>query len=62
MSLVDEAALKKAGAVGVVKPSKTHIQVIVGPTVEILNNEIQAGKDLQLEEKPKTTAKKAAAK
>ena len=25
-------------------PSKTHVQVIVGPTVEILNNEILAGK------------------
>lgn len=43
-SKVDEKALQTAGAFGTVKPSKTHVQVIVGPTVEILNNEILAGK------------------
>ena len=57
MDKVDEAALKKAGAIGVVKVSKTHVQAIVGPTVEIVNNEILAGKDLA---PAKPAAKKAA--
>ena len=43
-SKVNDKALTAAGAFGVVKPSKTHVQVIIGPTVEILNNEILAGK------------------
>ena len=43
-SKVDDKALQSAGAFGVAHPSKTHVQVIVGPTVEILNNEILAGK------------------
>ena len=34
MSLVDEAALKKTGALGFIKPSETHIQVVYGPKVE----------------------------
>lgn len=34
MSKVDEDALKKTGALGFVKPTDTHIQVIYGPKVE----------------------------
>lgn len=34
MSLVDEAVLKKTGALGFIKPSETHIQVVYGPKVE----------------------------
>lgn len=34
MSLVQEKALKGTGAMGVVKPSETHIHVIYGPKVE----------------------------
>lgn len=34
MSLVDETALKKTGALGFIKPSETHIQVVYGPKVE----------------------------
>jgi len=41
---VDEKALKAAGAFGVIFPSKDLVHVIVGPTVEIVNNEIVAGK------------------
>lgn len=41
---VNDKALQAAGAFGVSHPSKTHVQVVVGPTVEILNNEILAGK------------------
>lgn len=34
MSKVDEPALKKTGALGFMKPSETHIQVVYGPKVE----------------------------
>lgn len=34
MAVVDENALKKTGALGFVKPSETHIQVVYGPKVE----------------------------
>lgn len=34
MEKVDEAALKKTGAMGFVRPSKVHVQVIYGPKVE----------------------------
>lgn len=44
VSKVSEAELKAAGAFGLKKVSKTHVQVIVGPNVEIVNNEILAGK------------------
>ena len=75
-SKVDDKALQAAGAFGVAHPSKTHVQVIVGPTVEILNNEILAGKPADAKatvkkdvvaakpaaKKPATTAAKPAAK
>lgn len=58
-SKVDDKALQAAGAFGVAHPSKTHVQVIVGPTVEIVNNEILAGKpaDLKVAAPVKTAAK-----
>lgn len=34
MSLVSEDQLKKTGAMGFIKPSETHIQVVYGPKVE----------------------------
>lgn len=34
MDKVDEAVLKKTGAMGFVRPSKAHVQVIYGPKVE----------------------------
>ncbi len=43
MSKVDEKALRSAGAFGSKKVSESHIHVVVGPTVEIVNNEIVAG-------------------
>lgn len=58
-SKVDDKALQAAGAFGVAHPSKTHVQVIVGPTVEIVNNEILAGKpaDLKVAAPVKAAAK-----
>ncbi|OMF59608.1 PTS sugar transporter [Paenibacillus sp. FSL R5-0490] len=41
MSLVDEGQLKKLGAKGVIKLSKTSLQVIVGTDVEFLSNEMK---------------------
>lgn len=41
MSLVDEAVLKTAGAMGIVKPSDNHIQVIYGPKVERIANQVR---------------------
>ena len=63
-SKVDDKALQAAGAFGVAHPSKTHVQVIVGPTVEILNNEILAGKpaDAKATVKAGVVAAKPAAK
>ncbi|NQZ65846.1 MAG: PTS transporter subunit EIIC [Mycoplasmatales bacterium] len=43
MDKVDEKALKSAGAFGSKKVSAHHIHVVVGPNVEIVNNEIVAG-------------------
>ena len=41
MSLVDEAMLKTTGAMGIVKPSDNHIQVIYGPKVERIANQVR---------------------
>ncbi|MDM5224661.1 N-acetylglucosamine-specific PTS transporter subunit IIBC [Cytobacillus sp. NJ13] len=41
MSLVDEGQLKQLGAKGVIKLSKTSLQVIVGTDVEFLANELK---------------------
>lgn len=40
-SKVNAEALKKAGALGTIIVSKTHVQVIVGQVAEIMNNEIK---------------------
>ncbi len=42
MSLVDEAALKKTGAMGFVKPNESHIQVVYGPKVERIADNVRA--------------------
>lgn len=41
MSVVDEARLKQLGSKGVIKLSKTDLQVIVGTDVEFLSNELK---------------------
>lgn len=41
MSLVDEGQLKQLGAKGIIKLSKTSLQVIVGTDVEFLSNEMK---------------------
>lgn len=39
--LVDEAKIKKTGVAGVVRPSKTSVQVIVGPKVQFVYDEFK---------------------
>lgn len=39
--LVKDAKIKASGAVGVIKPSKTSVQVIVGPKVQMVADEIK---------------------
>ncbi len=39
---VDEAALKRLGARGVIRPSKGALQVVLGPTAELTADEIKA--------------------
>lgn len=41
MSVVNEAALKTTGSLGIVKPSETHIQVIYGPKVEKIADNVR---------------------
>ncbi|MFE0027052.1 glucose PTS transporter subunit EIIB [Amycolatopsis sp. NPDC059021] len=41
MGLVDEAALKAAGAMGVVKMGSTALQVIVGPEADTIASDIE---------------------
>ncbi|MDF2474414.1 MAG: system, maltose/glucose-specific, component [Anaerocolumna sp.] len=41
MALTDEKLLKSTGAMGVIKPSDTHIQVIYGPKVEKIANKVR---------------------
>ncbi len=38
---VDEKAIKKAGIAGVIRPSKTTVQVIIGPKVQFVHAEIK---------------------
>lgn len=38
---VDEKAIKKAGIAGVIRPSKTTVQVVVGPKVQFVHDEIK---------------------
>ena len=40
-TLVDEKAIKNAGVAGVVRPSKTAVQVIVGPKVQFVHDELK---------------------
>jgi PTS system maltose and glucose-specific IIC component len=39
-SIVDEKALKENGALGIIKPNNTDIQVVIGPQVHILKQQI----------------------
>jgi PTS system N-acetylglucosamine-specific IIC component len=40
-TLVDEKIIKKAGVAGVVRPSKTTVQVVVGPKVQFVYDELK---------------------
>lgn len=40
-SLIEDSKIKKLDVAGVIKPSKTSIQIIVGPTVEFVAKEMQ---------------------
>ncbi|MDF2536722.1 MAG: system, N-acetylglucosamine-specific subunit, partial [Bacillales bacterium] len=40
-SIVDEAAIKRAGAAGVVKPGKESVQIIIGPKVQFVTDELK---------------------
>ena len=39
--LVNEAKIKKAGVAGVVRPSKTNVQVVIGPQVQFVADEFK---------------------
>lgn len=39
--LVDEAKIKKAGVAGVIRPSKTNVQVVIGPQVQFVADEFK---------------------
>lgn len=40
-TLVDEKEIKKAGVAGVIRPSKTTVQVVVGPKVQFVHDELK---------------------
>lgn len=42
MTLVEEDKLKRTGSLGIVKPSDTHIQVIYGPKVQSVADDVRA--------------------
>ncbi|MGB4589214.1 MAG: N-acetylglucosamine-specific PTS transporter subunit IIBC [Clostridiaceae bacterium] len=39
--LVDENKIKKAGVAGIIRPSKTNVQVVVGPQVQFVADELK---------------------
>jgi len=39
--LVDEAKIKKAGVAGIIRPSKTNVQVVIGPQVQFVADELK---------------------
>jgi len=39
--LVNEAKIKKAGVAGIIRPSKTNVQVVVGPQVQFVADELK---------------------
>lgn len=57
MSKINESLLKEGGAIGTKKFQDHHIQVIIGPEAELVNDEIINNKysDLSLKEKDKST-------
>ena len=56
---VDIEALKRLGARGVVKPSTTALQVVVGPTADLLASEIREAMASMPAESPATAAPRA---
>ena len=40
-TLVDDKAVKAAGAAGVIKPGKTSVQVVIGPKVQFVYDEFK---------------------
>jgi PTS system N-acetylglucosamine-specific IIC component len=41
MALVNDAKLKSSGARGVIRPGKTSVQVVIGPTVQFVADEVK---------------------
>ena len=39
--VVDDKAVKAAGAAGVIKPGKTAVQVVIGPKVQFVYDELK---------------------
>ncbi|WP_445227960.1 N-acetylglucosamine-specific PTS transporter subunit IIBC [Corynebacterium sp. H127] len=39
-ALVEEAAIKKSGVIGVIRPSHYNVQVIIGPQVQFIHDEV----------------------
>ncbi|NQZ66141.1 MAG: PTS transporter subunit EIIC [Mycoplasmatales bacterium] len=60
-SKVSEEKLKAAGAMGVMKVSKTHVQGIFGPKAEVLHGKIKKALEANFEEKTKVDSKTAKA-
>jgi N-acetylglucosamine PTS system EIICBA or EIICB component len=56
---IDIAALKRLGALGVVKPSATTLQVVVGPTADQLASEIREAMASMPRESPRAVASRA---
>jgi N-acetylglucosamine PTS system EIICBA or EIICB component len=56
---VDVEALKRLGARGVVKPSATALQVVVGPTADQLASEIREAMASMPSERPRSAASRA---
>ena len=40
-TLIDEKAIKMAGAAGIIRPSKTNVQVIIGTQVQFVADELK---------------------
>ena len=40
-AVIDDGKLKRSGALGVIKPGKTEVQVVVGPKVQFVTDEIK---------------------
>jgi len=38
---VDEAKIKRAGVAGIIRPSQTSVQVVIGPQVQFVADEMR---------------------